>query len=218
MKKKAQKRRKLIRGLAIGATVIVLGALCIGLYWAKQAKAGSNPSSSEAGADQSPVRQITAKQARLCKPVSDPKNACSPANLASSFPDPAIAVQASSICNLESQGNPDEQSYVDFCRDGTSYSYGLFQINVIAKANLIPECQGAFQVTMNQAGDDIACLKEENGVCIVHDCRVIDQTKYQACKAAVTDIQRNINIAAQVYAKTNSWKDWGSYAFCKAKF
>ena len=164
------------------------------------------------------ANHTTPRQARLCKPVANPKNPCSPENLASVFTDPNIAIEASSICNLESQGDPSTTSYVDFCRDGNPYSFGLFQINVIAKENLIPECQGAFAVTMNKAGDDIACIKDKNGICIVHDCRVIDQVKYAACRAAASDIQRNMSIAATVWAVNQSWSDWGSYAFCKAKF
>ena len=216
MQKKLKKYKKFVIGLALLAIFFGAGAYLL----APDPDQASPDSPASPTSLSTPVsdRAATPRQQRLCKPTSNPKNPCSPENLAPYFPDENIALQASSICNLESQGHPTRQSYVDFCRDGSSYSYGLFQINVIAKEQLVPECAGAFQYTMNEAGDDMACTKEKNGVCIVHDCRIADQTKYKACVAAITNAERNISIAAKVYAETNSWKDWGSYAFCKAKF
>ena len=46
--------------------------------------------------------------------------------------DSPRATQASSICNGESAGNPSLASGVDKCSDGNSFSFGLFQINIIA--------------------------------------------------------------------------------------
>ena len=43
--------------------------------------------------------------------------------------NPNIYTQASQICNVESRGNINSKSDVDKCKDGTPFSYGLFQIN-----------------------------------------------------------------------------------------
>lgn len=155
---------------------------------------------------------------RLCKTITGSSNLCSTGYLTHYFKDEKIAEQASAICYLESKGNADSQSYVDFCRDGNAYSFGLFQINVIAKADHIPACQGVFKTAVDEVTGDMACLKKQNDICIISDCRVIDLEKYQTCKEYITNAENNIKVAQAVYEKNKSWEDWGSYDFCKSRF
>ena len=164
-------------------------------------------------------KRVEAKQGRLCQVVTDQKSECSYDRLLPYFDNnEALAKEASAICNLESKGNPNTQSYVDFCRDGNPISYGLFQVNILANDNIIPACQGVFQKTMNEAGDDVGCVKKKGDVCLVYDCRVADMDKYRSCVAYVTDPKNNIELARTIYDKNKNWKYWGSYDFCRAKF
>ncbi len=205
------------KNLKIVIVLIFTAAILLAGYFIFTKKAhGSMPARSIVSAVHKPETQ-SQKEHRMCQPVLDPKNNCSVSKLASAFPDPIIATQASAICNLESQGDSSITSYVDFCRDGNPYSFGLFQINVIAKENLVPACADVFTVHMNAAHDDIACIKSENGICIIHDCRVANTVNYNACKAYITDPANNIKIAAEIHQE-RGWGDWGSYAFCRNQF
>jgi hypothetical protein len=216
-KKKISQKASRILIIALAAVLLGGTALALRIYEHKAAPTSEQSIEKQTAKIQA-AQNAPAVRRQICKPVSHASNPCSPENLLPYFPDQASAEQASAICNLESRGNPNTQSYVDFCRDGSVFSFGLFQINVIAQEHLIPECAGVFKTTMDPAIGDVACVKKNNGVCVISDCRVIDQEKYAACRAAVTGIEKNITLAASIWKDRGSWKDWGAYAFCKAKF
>ena len=98
-----------------------------------------------------------------CTPITDSSNQCSPDNLTKAgF---ANGTQASSICNGESKGSATLASGVDKCSDGNSFSFGLFQINILAHANEIPGgvCSGIFKTNGN--GVQGTCLQQQSGIC-----------------------------------------------------
>lgn len=150
-----------------------------------------------------------------CEPITS--GLCSPLNLASAgfIPEPSRGTQASSICNGESGGNSSLASGVDKCSDGNSFSFGLFQINIIAHANEIPGgvCSNIFQV--NGGGTQGACMpgKSKDGICFERDCKVINQTQYQLCKSYITNPANNIAYALKLQT-ARGWGQWGANNSC----
>lgn len=150
-----------------------------------------------------------------CEPVSNPASACSPENLSrAGFPN---GTHASSVCNGESAGNPNLASGVDKCSDGTSFSYGLFQINVIAHANEIPGgvCRDIFEV--KGGGSQGSCLESKNGICIKRNCSVKNPTKLQSCINYINNPVNNIAYAKNLQA-ARDWGQWGAYNSCRGTF
>ncbi len=146
-----------------------------------------------------------------CTPVTNPSSPCTLSNLANSgF---ANTTQASSICNGESGGVANAASGSDMCRDGNSFSFGLFQVNVIAHANAIPGgvCSGVIQT--NGSGTQGTCLQQQNGICVRYDCTVTNQSKYQSCISYITNPANNISFARNLQA-ARGWDQWGFNNSC----
>lgn len=148
-----------------------------------------------------------------CAPITSGQ--CSPASLAAAgfLPEPPRATQASSICNGESRGNSGLGSGVDKCSDGNSFSFGLFQVNIIAHANEIPGgvCSNIFKI--NGGGTQGSCLQKQGNICIKYDCSVVDSAKYQSCISYITNPTNNITYAKNLQA-TRGWSQWGANASC----
>ena len=149
-----------------------------------------------------------------CKPITS--GICSPASLAAAgFTGGPLANQASSICRGESGGIANLGSGVDKCSDKNSFSFGLFQINIIAHANTIPDgvCSGIFQG--NTQG---TCMpgKMQDGICFERNCKVINPTQYQKCKDYITNPTHNIAFAKGLQA-SEGWTPWGAYNSCRGK-
>lgn len=124
------------------------------------------------------------------------------------------------ICNLESHGNPRQGSGTDQCRGGVSWSYGLYQINIMAHGPALG-CGDLF--TINTANADTAldrelgtCLRyvtNSNGFqyCQVRDCQIRDQSAYNACVNKVTNPVYNLNYACSLY-KRSGYQPWSGSA------
>lgn len=149
-----------------------------------------------------------------CTPITS--GLCSPANLAISgfTPEPPRATQASSICNGESAGNPSSASGVDKCSDGNPFSFGLFQINVLANGNSIPGgvCSNIFQTS--GGGMQGSCLAYNKGVCVQYNCKVVDPSKYQSCVSYIINPVNNIAFA-QGLQSSRGWGQWGFNNSCR---
>ncbi len=150
-----------------------------------------------------------------CEPITS--GICSPASLATAgfIPEPPRATQASSICRGESGGNPSLASEIDICSDNNPFSFGLFQINVIAHANTIPGnvCSNVFQV--NGGGPQGTCLERPaDGICRKWDCSVKDQAKYNSCVSFITNPTNNIAYALGLQG-SSGWGQWGFNASCR---
>jgi len=186
--------------------------------------------------DLSSLKSMTVLEAQLnvytgggqaaCIPVADSSNPCSVASLANAgFTN---ATQASSICNAESRGNATLGSGVDKCSDGNSFSFGLFQINILAHANEIKDgsgnlvCSGIFAVDPNppnkvgtSQNDNTlgGCLQRNGTICVKYAAVVTNQAKYQSCKDYITNPANNIKYAAALQSSRN-WNQWGANASC----
>ena len=150
-----------------------------------------------------------------CEPILS--GLCSPDNLTKAgF---ANGTEASSICNGESGGEASLASGVDRCKDKSSFSFGLFQINIIAHQNEIPGgvCSGIFKVS--GGGTQGACMpgKSKNGICFERDCEVTNQAQYQRCINYIAQAANNIAYAKNLRA-SRSWRQWGAYNSCSSTF
>ncbi|MCE9549256.1 pilin [Candidatus Nomurabacteria bacterium] len=156
-----------------------------------------------------------------CQPITS--GVCSASSLETAFP--GRASQASSICNGESRGVANAASGVDKGSDGNPFSFGLFQVNIIAHADAIGDgqiCKGIFQVDPNPPGkvgtssNDSTlggCLERKSGVCIKYAARVVDRAKYQNCVNFITKPEENIKFAANLQSRRN-WNQWGFNSSC----
>ena len=129
---------------------------------------------------------------------------------------------ASRVCNKES-GGTSQWSGTDLCKDGTSFSGGWYQINIISNAKSIPGCAGAFK--LYGSGAQGGCLERRTnsaGVtyCAKWNCAVQDVAKYNACKKAVEDWDVNSSIANQLYENSGKdFTDWKiSAGLCNAPY
>ena len=156
------------------------------------------------------IRGRLGQNPERCVPFTDTNNACHPSKL-SAFANPK---QASAICNGESSGIANSASGVDKCSDRNPFSFGLFQVNIIAHANTIPNgvCSNIFQTT--GGGTQGKCLESKEGVCLKYDCKVNDQEKYRSCVNYITNPINNIAYAAKLN-RQSGWTPWGFYASCQ---
>lgn len=159
-----------------------------------------------------------------CEPVADSNNVCHPSKLQAAFGNKAT--QASSICNGESSAQVMAASGVDKGSDGKSFSFGLFQINIIAHASAIGNgqvCNDIFEVDPNPpgkigtSGNDTTlggCLERKDGICLKYAAKVKDQSKYNSCIQFITKPEENIKFAASLQS-ARGWGQWGYNASCR---
>lgn len=151
-----------------------------------------------------------------CKPVTS--GACSVENMkACSRWNPEAA---SGICMKESGGgNTLAVSVTDKCADGSSFSFGLFQLNIIANGSMFgADCAGtsvfsaANGSVLKNPGNNGGCLRKttnSKGVsyCAQWDCKVKDTAKYEECKKRAFDVSKNIEAGCTLYGRSG-WAPW----------
>lgn len=127
----------------------------------------------------------------------------------------AAAGQASQICSVESGGLRNARSGTDLCKDGTSFSHGLFQVNIVAHGGRYPGCEAGI-IEKRGSGTQGKCIKEvTNSVgvkyCAIRDCNIVrgKESAYDSCLRALQDPAKNIEYACELYAdRGGNWKDW----------
>jgi len=134
-----------------------------------------------------------------CEPVNS--GPCSEENLKGTCWDqfasknPDIYKQASSICNAESGGGAGAASGTDKCRDGNSFSYGLFQIN------LTVHDIGGYNCAYNHSDSPFTAKN--------YSCTVKDTAQYNKCVNAAKTASTNIEKACEIH-KSRGWDQWGA--------
>ena len=142
-------------------------------------------------------------------------NVCSPENLRNTCFG-SDAEKMSQICNFESGGgNSLAQSNTDRCKDGSAWSVGLFQINMINSAGSVG-CNGKEIFKINGAGPQGNCLDPKVnskgvGYCQVRDCEVINQSKYNECLSKLQNPTTNIQAACSLYS-ARRFQPWSTTA------
>jgi hypothetical protein len=142
-----------------------------------------------------------------------PSGPCSVSNLKSTCLSGNASV-FSSICNIESRGNTSIASGTDKCKDGYSFSIGLFQINMITSAGSISGCNGKSIFKTYGSGPQGTCLDRKGSLCYKWDCEVIDKSAYDSCRSKLTNPDTNISIACNL---SNNGNKLGPWAFTKNK-
>lgn len=112
---------------------------------------------------------------------------------------------ASKVCNLESGGGRVKiQSATDLCKDGKSFSGGVFQINVLANHSKIPGCSDDFfeKKGSSAQGDCLLPKTNSKGVeyCAIRDCKITNESKYDQCMKQIYDEKTNLEIACNLYS------------------
>ncbi len=121
------------------------------------------------------------------------------------------AYKASGICGQESSGIPDRLSQSDKCTDGTSFSVGLFQINLLVHGSKITQLTGD-----NSCENLFDGISNGGSTCT----NVKDTNQYQRCldligRATSTATNNNIQIACQISGNGINWNPWGANRICK---
>ncbi|MCX6747433.1 MAG: thrombospondin type 3 repeat-containing protein [Candidatus Nomurabacteria bacterium] len=161
-----------------------------------------------------------------CTPLTS--GPCAPENL-SVFGDKAEDM--SKICNVESGGNADAVSGTDVGTDVTAFSFGLFQINLLANGVYVgPECENLF--ITNSGNKEIPpakyIQKDSNGK-YKYDAKLKPgmEAQYNSCKAKLMDPATNLAIAKKLFdvgagMKKSPWGNmhaWmGDYGVCGSAF
>lgn len=134
--------------------------------------------------------------------------------------------KAAGICQCESHGDKNVGSGVDKCEDGSSYTFGLFQIHIVSHASKISsKCNDLFDIDHAGAHDSSmgtchdghwATLSDGRGYCTKRRCKIKPgkETDFDECVAAVTDIDKNVELAGQISKKGTKWSPWGCKGAC----
>lgn len=147
---------------------------------------------------------------------------CSPESLKSSFPN--AAEKMSMICNRETGGKP-VISTTDLCTDGNSFSFGLFQINMITSGGSVG-CNGSEIFSWdpkiwNKDGSGCAeYVRNSKGVlyCKYRKCQVINMAKYNECKAKLLNSDTNLQAASALFKTKQGIGHWKTSAgLCKVQ-
>jgi len=142
---------------------------------------------------------------------------CTPANLKSYFGNKAE--NASKICSVESGGKPDLKSGFDYCSlgDKVTFSFGLFQINLLANGDKIPKSVGSCaNLFTTSKGEEIGYGKagyiaKENGKFKGYDCKLKTERgdDYKKCRDYLLTAAGNLEMAKKLFnSKGNTFKDW----------
>ena len=153
---------------------------------------------------------------------------CSPTNFKSLNIFTGKEEKASMVCSIESGGKADTKSFSDYCSEGkTTFSFGLFQINLLVHGDKIPSsvgnCKDLFVTTK---GEDIGygkkgyVVKDEKGN-YSYDCKLKPDrgSDYARCSAYLKTASGNLNIASVLF-KSRGLGDWkaSDQKVCPAAF
>ena len=147
-----------------------------------------------------------------CNSSGTEGTACHPSQIGPTDTFPADQLEiAAGVCRAASRGDPNLASGVDKCTDGNPFSFGLYQINIIANHDVLgcADSDEMFQITGR--GTQGTCLdRTSGGTCIEFNCRVRNQGLYEECKDKVFDYNTHMQAAKQIYDR-QGWQAWGAY-------
>jgi len=153
-----------------------------------------------------------------CTPVTS--GSCTTSNLSSAFGSSAEAM--SKICNIESSGTATNVSKTDHDLNGNAFSFGLFQINLLANGSKITGVNGESCSNLFVRGDGSAIsggnyIKKDSNGKYTYDAKLAPnmQNAYNDCKATLLDPVKNIQVAKQL--PLTAWK-YSDYGVCPSAF
>lgn len=102
---------------------------------------------------------------------------------------------AAGVCLVESNNDLLAESGTDRCADGSSVSFGIFQINISANTMAGLNCPAAFDASYTGSHPT---------------CNIIKRDLYNSCRSAAFDGRNNIAKACELSRGGTSWRHWGS--------
>ncbi len=125
------------------------------------------------------------------------------------------AQKMSQVCRVESYGgNPNAESGSDKCKDGNSFSIGLFQINMFNSTRGL--CDGSAIFEKTGSGPQGNCLRKNgSGACLQWDCTVKSTTLYNECKAKLKNSSTNIALACNLPTNGSNGNNLSPWAYTK---
>lgn len=152
-----------------------------------------------------------------CKILSS--GPCSVTSLRQTFG--SRAEDASRICNKESGGNPVESRSDICCGPGAncsgapSFSGGLFQVNIIANAKLIPGCSiGSFYrpncLPGKKCQAEGSCVRRNaKGICTGWSCTIVRNPAYNTCMQGARNTTTNLMVTKKLY-NDSAFQPWAN--------
>jgi hypothetical protein len=138
---------------------------------------------------------------------------CSVSNLNNTFGSRATAM--SKICNIESSGAANNVSTTDIGTDKQAFSFGLFQINLLANGSKVTgtngeSCTNLFVRSDNSTISGNNYIKKDSNGHYSYDAKVDPnkQAAYNDCKAALLNPTTNIQVASKLTSSNNSLSAW----------
>jgi type IV secretory pathway VirB2 component (pilin) len=138
-----------------------------------------------------------------------PSGPCSSANLSSTFG--AQADGMSKICNVESGGNANAVSGTDKGTDGTAFSFGLLQINLLSNGSAVTgsageSCANLFTRTDGSTIVGSNYIQKNSSGQVYYDAVLKPgmQQTYNDCKATLLDPAKNIQVAKTLFNQGNT--------------
>lgn len=155
------------------------------------------------------INSYIVKTSGNCKPVAS--DDCSVQNLTNIFG--SKATNASMICNVESSGVASSISQSDKCSSSqTTFSFGLFQINLLIHGDKIPgsvgNCKDLF--TRDDGSSITKGYAEKDGSGkITYNCKLRPERgdDYNKCSAYLKTAAGNLFVTSQLF-KSRVFKDW----------
>lgn len=170
------------------------------------------PAGGSAGAGQSSGSSGSGAVGGSCSVLNS--GPCSVASLRPIFG--SRAEDASRICNKESGGNPVESRSDICCGPGAncsgapSFSGGLFQINILAHANLIPGCNLSSFFTRNGSTPQGNCVRRNaRGICTGWSCSIVRNSAYNACMQGARNTTTNLRVTKILY-DSRGFQPWAN--------
>src|SRR3989344_4112489 len=170
------------------------------------------------------INSYTTKTSGNCRVLTS--GDCSVENLKSVFGDKANS--ASMICSVESGGIADKKSGSDYCSIGkTTFSFGLFQINLLVHGDKIPSsvgnCKDLFTTSKGEEigyGKKGYVVRDEKGN-YSYDCKLKSDRgdDYNKCSAYLKTASGNLFVASKLF-KARVFEDWrpSDQKVCPAAF
>ena len=142
-----------------------------------------------------------------CSVVNNASSACAVQNMTCFG---SRAQEASKICNFESGGKVDAVSGTDKCKDGASFSHGIWQINLVttkASNGLPSACEGVFVGSMECVPGGYVTNSQGVRYCGKRDCSVAKKDQLDACLKAIRTPAINTAAACRLY-KVQGFDAW----------
>jgi hypothetical protein len=153
------------------------------------------------------TKPVTAANTARCVPVAS--GPCATSNLSSTFGSRAEGM--SKICNIESGGNANAVSSTDIGTDGTPFSFGLLQINLLANGSVVQDsagnsCANLFVLSNGSPIVGNNYIKVNASGRTYYDAKLKPgmESRYASCRDTLLNPQKNLEAAYRLFQQGNT--------------